>query len=36
MENLRTVFTVLIDNALRVIGAGALIVVAGFLLWWWF
>lgn len=36
MENLKAVFTLLIDNVLRAVGVVSLVVISGFLLWWWF
>lgn len=36
MENLASLAIIWVDRALRVIGAGALVVVAFFLCWWWF
>lgn len=36
MENLKVVFTLLIDDVLRAVGVVSLVVIAGFLLWWWF
>lgn len=34
MENLAAILTPIIDRALRIIGAGSLLVVAAFLIWW--
>lgn len=35
VENLASVLSLLIDKALRIIGAAGLVVIAGFLIWWW-
>jgi chemotaxis signal transduction protein len=34
LENLRSAFIPVIDMALRIAGAVALVAIAGFLVWW--
>lgn len=36
MENLQSVLALLLQRLFMVIGFGAVVVVAGFLIWWWF
>ena len=35
VENLASVLSLLIDKALRIVGAACLAAIAGFLIWWW-